>query len=84
MRKQLIIFILMALASLCTVPAASYASSSSDDDAPKIDARLDGYKDGNISLKDASGTGLTWVLLVILGGMCIGVMFMNSKRSHLD
>jgi hypothetical protein len=84
MRKRLIIFILATLASLCTVPAASYASNNSDDDAPKIDARLDGYKQGNMDLKDASGTGLTWVLLVILSGLCIGVMFINSKRSHLD
>jgi hypothetical protein len=84
MRKRLIIFILATLASLCTVPASSYASSNNDDDAPKLDARLDGYKQGNMDLKEASGTGLTWVLLVILGGMCIGVMFMNSKRTHLD
>ena len=37
-----------------------------------------------MALKDASGTALTWLLLVVLGGICVGVMFMNSKRTHLD
>lgn len=83
MRKKLIILIMM-LAPILAIPAATYASNSDDEDQPKIDARLDGYKDGNVALKDASGTGLTWVLLIVLGGLCIGVMFMNSKRSHLD
>ncbi len=51
---------------------------------PTAWTRLKGYKDGPMNEKDASGTGLTWFLLAILGGMSIGVMFINSKRTHLD
>jgi len=83
--KQRLIAILLALTFVfATVPAVSRASSS-DDEAPKVDARLDGYKDGsNMGLKDASGTGLTWLLLVVLAAACVGVLFINSKRTHLD
>ena len=81
--KRRIFAILLALTFVFAVPAVSLAAS--DEDAPKIDARLEGYKDGgNVALKDAGGTALTWLLLLVLTGMCIGVLFMNSKRTHLD
>jgi hypothetical protein len=52
-------------------------------DEPKIyDARLEGYEN-NYTL-DAGGTGLTWLLLVVLGALCIGVLFKSAKRTHLD
>ena len=46
------------------------------------DARLEGYEN-NVTL-DAGGTGLTWLLLVVLGVLCIGVLFKSGKRTHLD
>jgi hypothetical protein len=52
-------------------------------DEKKIyDARLEGYEN-NVTL-DAGGTGLTWLLLVVLGALCIGVLFKSGKRTHLD
>jgi hypothetical protein len=52
-------------------------------DEKKIyDARLEGYEN-NVTL-DAGGTGLTWLLLVVLGVLCIGVLFKSGKRTHLD
>jgi hypothetical protein len=47
-----------------------------------IDARLEGYKT-NVTLEGGS-TGLTWVLLIVLGGITFAGLFKDSKRSHLD
>jgi hypothetical protein len=79
--KRQIFTILLALTFVFAVPAVSLAAS--DEEGPKIDARLEGYKDP-AALKDAGGTALTWLLLLVLTGMCMGVLFMNSKRTHLD
>jgi hypothetical protein len=74
---------LMVLTLALAVPATTLASSD-DEETDGVDARLKGYKDGVMAEKDASGTGLTWFLLAVLGGMTMGVMFINSKRTHLD
>ncbi len=81
--KQRFLPTLLAAAFAVAVPVISFASSS-DDESDGIDARLKGYKEGTMALKDASGTAITWILLIILAGLCIGVMFMNAKRTHLD
>ena len=57
MKKRLIPLVL-ALTFALSVPAVSYARS--DEEGPTIDARLDGYKDGNMGLKDASGSVQKW------------------------
>ena len=80
--KQRFLPKLLALAFAVAVPVISFASN--DDEPDGIDARLKGYKEGTLALKDAGGTALTWILLIILAGLCIGVMFINSKRTHLD
>lgn len=54
-----------------------------DDDEPEIyDARVQGF-DKNVQLSSSS-TALIWLLMIILGGITVGVMFMNARRSHLD
>jgi len=68
---------------LTTVLTPIVVLASSDEDAQPLDARLLGYKEGNAALKDASGSALTWLLCIVLAGVCVGVMFINSKRSHL-
>jgi len=62
-----------------------------EDEGPPPDARTEGYKiEGKqgppapLLISPASGTAGTWALTVILGVVCIGVMFKNGKRSHLD
>jgi hypothetical protein len=80
--KKRLLAILLALSFALAVPAHSFASS--DDETDGVDARLKGYKDGSMALKDAGGTATSWLLLVVLSGMCIGVLFINAKRSHLD
>ena len=72
---------LLTVAFAVAIPVMTFAASDEDDG---IDARLKGYKEGPMALKDASGTALTWILLVILAAMCIGVLFINAKRTHLD
>ena len=69
---------LFAVAMVLLLPLVTFAQ-----DASKIyDARLEGY-DNNFTL-DSGGTGLTWLLLVVLGALCIGVLFKNAHRTHLD
>ena len=62
-------------------PATALARSD-DESQPTGDARLEGYQGG--AKLDISSTALTWLLLIVLGAACVGVMFINPKRSHLD
>jgi hypothetical protein len=52
------------------------------DEKEPYDARVEGYE-GNLTL-DAGGTGVTWLLLIVLGVLCLGVLFKSAGRSHLD
>jgi len=81
MKKRLFAILLLLLTFAVSVPRVALADA---EDAPKVDARLEGYATGSGALKDAGGTALTWLLFIVLGAICIGVMFINSKRSHLD
>ena len=59
-------------------PAAALAQ----EEAVERDARLEGYP-SNVAL-DSDSTALMWILLIFLGGIAMGVMFKNAKRTHLD
>jgi len=67
---------LLAMGALA--PLIAWAEDVTDNDA-----RLEGYYPSAM-LKDASGTGLTIFLLILLLAMTLGVMLINAKRSHLD
>jgi hypothetical protein len=82
MKYRLLVFVFAACAWLMT-PAMTLASSSDEEQSP-VDARLLGYQSGSAALKDAGGTALTWLLLFFLAAICVGVLFMNPKRTHLD
>lgn len=71
----------LAITLFAATPAVSHASSSDDDDEEVVDGRLYGYAK-KVDL--GSSTALQWVLLMILGVVCIGPLFMNAKRTHLD
>lgn len=77
MKRKLIGFILSAAMVLLS-PAMALAQ----DEEKIYDARLEGYG-GNMTLENSS-TALMWLLLVVLGALCVGVMFKQAKRTHLD
>jgi len=71
------------VASTVLLSAVSSASARpSDDDTPQPDARLLGY-DKPVHLTEGSNA-LTYILLVGLGVLSCGVLFISSKRTHLD
>ena len=72
---------MLALSSTLTLTSTAQARSS-DDETPSTEARLEGYAGG--AKLEPSSNALYWLLLVVLGAICIGVMFINPKRSHLD
>ena len=72
---------LLAIAFTWVVPAMVWASRG-DEEVPSHDARLDNYAQ-NVIL-EPGGTALTWFLTVLLALLCVGVMFKNANRSHLD
>lgn len=53
-----------------------------DEEPVKVDARLEGYS-VPVYMNKAGNTSV-WFLLLALGGITAGVMFINSKRTHLD
>ena len=76
MKRKLLTSLL--LAGLTFAPAA-YAQ---DEEEVKIDARLEGYN-APVVLNKASNASV-WFLLMACGVITLGVMFINSKRTHLD
>ena len=51
------------------------------------DARPNAYnqrEDVQVELNEGGSVALTYLLLVVLGGFCIGAMFKSAKRTHLD
>jgi hypothetical protein len=77
--KQKLLTMLYALAGVLLCPAALWAQ---DEESKIYDARLEGYNT-NVTLENSS-TALMWLLLFVLAAMCVGVMFKNAKRTHLD
>jgi len=72
--------VLVALLPLL-IPAATFAAS--EDPTELREARLEGYT-SKVMLQEPGSTGLTWLLLVLLGILGLSVLFKDAKRSHLD
>ena len=60
--------------------AGPLAASAQEMDVPH-DARLEGYPTPMLL---QGGVAMTWVLFIVLGVLCVSVLFKNAKRSHLD
>jgi hypothetical protein len=71
----------IVLLVLLAAPSGAFARNSEPEREP-IDARLEGYP-ANVSLESHS-TGLTWVLLIVMGAIVFGGLFKDAKRTHLD
>ena len=61
---------------------AATAAHAQEDEAVKPNPKIEGYEQ-KVRVEEASTT-FTWVLLIFLGVICVGVMFKNAKRTHLD
>ena len=80
--KQRLLGILCAILLVLSTPALTFARNS-EPEREIVDARLEGYDKVNVSLSPSS-TALMWLLLIVLTLLCVGVMFKDAKRSHLD
>jgi len=70
----------MLVCLIALMPLIAQASSS-DDEGPVEDARLQGYPS---VVFNQGGSGTTYMFFVVLTLITAGVMFMNAKRTHLD
>jgi len=69
----------LVVAAAAVLPAAALAQ----DESFKNDARLEGYE-ARVQVESGDSTALTWLLLVFLAMVAMGVMIKNAKRTHLD
>jgi len=77
--KQWLLAVCLAASFSCLVPSLSLAD---DTTPPDHDARLDGYAQKTVL--DSGGTASTYIVMVFLGAIGLGVMFIKGKRTHLD
>lgn len=78
--KRRLISIYCVLIGILAMPGMLLAASS--DDEKHIDARLVNYAKP-VAVEEASTT-LLWLLMIFLAIVCVGAMFKQAKRTHLD
>jgi len=93
--KQWLAMILCAIA-LAVGPAGT--ARGADEEEKKPDARVEGFvKPAPAGSEDPSraiesvqvavksnSTAMAWIVLMAIAVMCVGAMFKNAKRTHLD
>ena len=79
--KQRMIRAGFALMAMLATPMAALAQRGGEE-REVLDGRLEGYA-SNVTLEGGS-TGLTWVVFIILTIVCLGGLFKDAKRTHLD
>jgi hypothetical protein len=82
MKHRLRCWSLSAVTFVLLIAAHPLVALAQEEEDKIYDARLEGYP-GRVTL-DSWSTALMWLLLVVLGAICIGVMFKNARRTHLD
>ena len=70
------------LAFTLLILACGSSPLMAQDEESKLDARLYGYPEKY--LQPAPGTAGAWASLVVLGLVCLGPLFLNARRTHLD
>lgn len=73
---------LSAVFAMALSPALAMAQSSLTENSKVYDGRLEGYSH-SVTL-DGGSTALTWLLLIVLAALILGVLFKSSNRTHLD
>lgn len=66
------------------MPVAAQNSDDFDSRVRNADGRLRGYEQRDIVLEGGDTPVLPYFVLVALTGLAAGVMFKNSRRTHLD
>jgi hypothetical protein len=74
-------FLVLLVLSMAMIAATATDARAQDEDEQVVDARLQGYP---VKVDVQGTTALTWLLLVTLGIVTLGVLFKDSRRSHLD
>jgi hypothetical protein len=67
---------------MLATPLSVLAQRQGEEEREIVDARLEGYA-SNVTL-DSGSTGLTWFVFIILAIICLGGLFKDAKRTHLD
>ncbi|MEM6562315.1 MAG: hypothetical protein AAF656_11995 [Planctomycetota bacterium] len=75
--------VLLSMTLAAPALAQRGAAQKAMEEAEELDVRLQGYDDGPIVLEESS-YALTYAVAVGLTLVCVGVMFKNAKRTHLD
>lgn len=64
------------------LPAITFAAKNEEENEV-LEARLEGYRTP-VRLAEPGSNAFTWIILILLSMLVIGVMFKNAKRTHLD
>ena len=75
--KQRVVSFLLGLALVLATPVGALAQ-----DEKRIEARVQNYAKP-VGVEDST-TALTWLLFILLAAICLSVLLMNAKRTHLD
>jgi hypothetical protein len=82
MNKQKLTILAATVLAVLAQPVLLLAADS----AEIYDARLEGFYDQQTvkSFALPGGSSLTWIIMIVLTVICIGVMFKHARRTHLD
>ena len=64
------------------MPGAARAASD-DEEAPKHDARTEGYNPARVQT-ESNSIALTWLLFIFMSVVALAALFKDAKRTHLD
>jgi hypothetical protein len=79
--KQKLLTAALIVATVLMSPL--FALAQEEGEKAIYDARLQNYPGGSVTL-DSGSTALLTLLLIVMAAVCVGVMFKNAKRTHLD
>jgi len=73
--------IALSTALILVMNTNTFAGKNDDEEESLPDARLSGYPQ---VVQYSESNVLSWFAMVGLGAVCLGVLFKNAKRTHLD
>ena len=74
--NQRVVGLLLGLAVVLSAPLMAWAQDK------RVEARVQNYT--KAVEQPESTSALTWLLFILLAAICLSVLLMNAKRSHLD